>query len=81
MGFTPWDSTNRPQLTSVHFAADMGTFPQLSLIYLFYSCTNLAAVTGMGNLGNVRSMRYTFSSCAFTTLDLRGFDPSHLTDL
>ena len=36
---------------------------------------------GMGNLGNVRSMRYTFSSCAFTTLDLRGFDPSRLTDL
>ena len=38
----------------------------------------LASVTGMGNLGNVRSMRYTFSSYAFTTLDLRGFDPSHL---
>ncbi len=35
----------------------------------------------MGNLGNVRSMRCTFSSCAFTALDLRGFDPSHLTDL
>lgn len=81
MGFTPWDSSNRPQLTSVHFASDMGSFSELSLIYLFYSCTNLAAVTGMGNLGNVRSMRYTFSSCAFTTLDLRGFDPSHLTDL
>ena len=26
-------------------------------------------------------MRYTFSSCAFTTIDYRGFDPSTLTDL
>lgn len=30
MGFTPWDSTSRPQLTSVHFAADMGSFAELS---------------------------------------------------
>ena len=26
-------------------------------------------------------MCYTFSSRAFTTIDFRGFDPSHLTDL
>lgn len=26
-------------------------------------------------------MRYTFSSCAFTTIDFRGFDPLHLMDL
>ena len=26
-------------------------------------------------------MRYTFSSCAFTTIDFRGFDSSTLTDL
>lgn len=32
-------------------------------------------------MGNVHSMCYTFSSCAFATLDLHGFDPSHLTDL
>lgn len=81
MGFTPWDSTNRPQLTSVHFASDMGSFAALNLIYLFYSCTNLATVTGLGNLANVSSMRYTFSSCAVTALDFRGFDPSTLTDL
>jgi len=47
----------------------------------FYSCTNLANANGMGNLSGVRSMRYTFSSCAFTTIDFRGFDPSTLTDL
>lgn len=36
---------------------------------------------GLGNLSGVRSMRYTFSSCAFTTIDFRGFDPSTLADL
>ena len=51
------------------------------LNYLFYSCTNLASVSGLGNLSGVRSMRYTFGSCAFTTIDSRGFDPSMLTDL
>ena len=35
----------------------------------------------MPTCAGVRSLRYTFSSCAFTTLDLRGFDPSTLTDL
>lgn len=36
---------------------------------------------GLGNLSGVHSMRYTFSSCAFTTIDFRGFDSSTLTDL
>ena len=85
LGFTPWDGvtgpTHRQHLTHVTFAADMATFSYLNLIYLFYSCTNLASVSGLGNLSGVRSMRYTFSSCAFTTIDFRGFDPSHLTDL
>lgn len=84
MGFTPWDGnvdTHRQKLTGIVFTADMATFSYLNLNYIFYSCTNLASVAGMGNLANVRSMRYTFSSCAFATLDLRGFDPSTLTDL
>ena len=85
LGFTPWTGTTGPthrqHLTSVTFAADMATFSYLNLIYLFYTCTNLASVTGLGNLSGVRSMRYTFSSCAFSTIDFRGFDPSHLTDL
>lgn len=59
----------------------MATFSYLNLNYLFYSCTNLASISGLGNLSGVRSMRYTFSSCAFTTIDFRGFDPSTLTDL
>ena len=85
LGFTPWTgttgSTHRQHLTSATFAADMSTFSYLNLIYLFYSCTNLATITGLGNLSGVRQMRYTFSSCAVTTLDFRGFDPSTLTDL
>ena len=85
LGFTPWDgvtgATHRQHLTSATFAADMATFSYLNLNYLFYSCTNLASVNGLGNLSGVRSMRYTFSSCAFTTIDFRGFDPLTLTDL
>ena len=85
LGFTPWDGvtgpTHRQHLTSASFAADMATFSYLNLNYLFYSCTNLASVGGLGNLSGVRSMRYTFSSCAFATIDFRGFDPSTLTDL
>ena len=84
MGFTPWGGnvdTHRQKLTSVVFAADMATFSYLNFNYIFYSCTNLASVTGLGNLSGVRSMRYMFSSCAFTTIDFRGFDPSTLTDL
>lgn len=59
----------------------MATFSYLNLNYLFYSCTNLASVNGLGNLSGVRPMRYTFSSCAFTTIDFRAFNPSTLTDL
>lgn len=85
LGFTPWDGvtgpTHRQYLTSATFASDMATFSYLNLNYLFYSCTNLASISGLGNLSGVRSMRYTFSSCAFTTVDFRGFDPSTLTDL
>lgn len=85
LGFTPWTgnagSTHRQYLTSATFAADMATFSYLNLVYLFYSCTNLVTINGLGNLSGVRQMRYTFSSCAVTTLDFRGFDPSTLTDL
>lgn len=85
LGFTPWDGvtgpTHRQHLTSASFAADMATFSYLNFNYLFYSCTSLASVNGLGNLSGVRSMRYMFSSCAFTTIDFRGFDPSALTDL
>ncbi len=85
LGFTPWDGvtgpTHRQHLTSASFAADMATFSYLNLNYLFYSCTNLASVSGLGNLSDVRSRGYTFSSCAFATIDFRGFDPSTLTDL
>ena len=85
LGFAPWDgvtgATHRQHLTSATFASDMASFSYLNFSYLFYSCTNLASVGGLGNLSGVRSMRYMFSSCAFTTIDFRSFDPSALTDL
>lgn len=85
LGFTPWDGTvgptHRQYLTSARFASDMSGFSYLNLNYLFYSCINLASVSGLGNLSGVRSMRFTFASCTVTTMDFRGFDPSTLTDL
>ena len=85
LGFTPWDGmtgpTHKQCPTSATFAADMASYSYLNLIYLFYSCTNLASISGLGNLSGVRQMRYTFSFCAVTTLDFRGFDPSTPTDL
>ena len=59
----------------------MAAFTYLNFPYLFYSCTSLASVSGLGNLAGVRSMRFMFASCAVTELDFRGFDPSSLTDL
>lgn len=85
LGIAPWDGvtgpTHRQYLTSATFAADVAGFSYLNLNYLFYSCTNPAGVSGLGGLSGVRSMRYTFSSCVFTTIDFRSFDPSMLTDL
>ena len=60
LGFTPWDGmagpTHRQYLTSATFAADMSTFSYLNLIYLFYSCTNLTSINGLGNLFSVRML-------------------------
>lgn len=85
LGFTPWDGvagpTHRQHLTHVTYASDMAGYSYLNFQYIFYSCTSLASVSGLGNLSGVRSMRFMFSSCAVTTLDFRGFDPSTLTDL
>lgn len=85
LGFTPWDGatgpTHRQHLTSAMIASDMAGFSYLNFNYLFYSCTSLASVNGLSSLSGVRAMRYTFSSCAFTTIDFRGFDPLTFTDL
>lgn len=85
LGFTPWDGvtgpTHRQHLTSTTFAADMAGFSYLNFQYIFYSCTSLASVSGLGNLSGVRSMRFMFASTAVQVLDFRGFDPSTLTDL
>ena len=76
-GYCAWKS--RPP--SASFAADMVTFSYLNPNYLPYTCTNLAGISGLGNLLGVRSMGYAFSSCTFATIDFRGIDPSRLTNL
>lgn len=74
-------ATHRQYLTHATFAADIATFSYLNFRYLFYSCTNLASVSGLGNLSGVRSMQFMFASTAVQKLDFRGFDPSTLADL
>ena len=59
----------------------MAGFSYLNFQYIFYSCTSLASISGLGNLSGVRSMRFMLASCAVQVLDFRGFDPSTLTDL
>ena len=73
---------NRSQMSSVAFAADMGTFNYVNMNYWFYGLGAITSFTGIANLANVHEMQYAFSSCTgVTSLDFRGFDPSHLTSL
>ena len=78
----PWGALGQSSIVSAEFAADMAGLSYLNLNYLFYSCSNLASVSGLGNLPGVRSMRYTFAGCSsLVSIDFSGFDPSTLTDL
>lgn len=55
-----------------------------STAYWFYGCTNLATITGIGNLKteNVTSMQSMFESCtSLTELDLTGFSTSKVTNM
>ena len=65
LGFTPWDGvtgpTHRQHLTSASFAADMATYSYLNFNYLFYSCTNLASTSGLGNLSGAVLFQWTLS--------------------
>lgn len=81
LGFQPWEDAGPQALTRAVFAEDMAGYSYMNLTYLFYSCTKLVAVEGLGNLRGVRSMRSAFASCGVSELDLCGFDPSQLTDL
>ena len=50
--------------------------------YWFYGCSNVTAMSGLGNLQRVGSMRYTFYNCRMMQeLDLRGLTSSYLTSL
>ena len=55
-----------------------------STAYWFYGCTNLATITGIGNLKteNVTTMQSMFESCtSLTELDLTGFSTSKVTNM
>ncbi|ERI04008.1 hypothetical protein [Atopobium sp. oral taxon 810] len=69
-------------MRTVTFAEDMADVASLNMCYWFYSMSAITSVSGLGDLRNVSKMRYMFASCTgLTSLDFRGFDPSHLTDL
>ena len=74
--------SDRSQMRTIAFAADMSTFSVVNLNYWFYGINAVTTFTGLGNLTGVHEMRFAFTSCTgLTSLDFRGFDPSHLTDL
>ena len=55
-----------------------------STAYWFGGCSNLAAITGIGNLNtsNVTDMSYMFSGCySLTSLDVSHFNTSNVTDM
>ncbi|EHF02170.1 hypothetical protein HMPREF1008_00876 [Olsenella sp. oral taxon 809 str. F0356] len=80
-GAMPWYD-NRSSMRTVTFEVDMASVALLNMCYWFYSMSAITTVTGLDSLANVSKMRYTFASCTgLTSLDFRGFDPSHLTDL
>ncbi len=77
----PWADYSK-LITSVAIAPDMATLVAINTNYWFYGCQALATVSGMGNLRNVSQMQFMFNSCtALVELDMRGFDPSKLTNL
>ena len=77
----PWADFNK-QVLSVRIAADMSALPAVNTNYWFYACSALTSVAGMGNLRGVSLMQFTFNACsALTELDMRGLDPSGLTNV
>ena len=68
---------DRETITSVEFA-DLGR--TVNLNYWFYGMTKVASVTGLGS-NKLGELRHAFNTCkALTELDLRGLDPSTLSD-
>ena len=77
----PWGN-NLKDFTKVTVAADMASITYLNMCYWFYTCTKVTSFEGLGNLKAVRSLNFAFAGCqALPSLDLRGFDPSNLTNL
>ena len=78
----PWYDV-RDKFTKVRISWDM-TYVKVpvNMRYWFYAYGNVTEVAGRGFMRHVHDMSFCFSSCgSLTSLDLRGFDPSELTDL
>lgn len=81
VGVTPGYSY-RTQFRTVQFKADMAALTLANMCHWLYGLTAVTSVTGWANLSNVTSVRYAMNGCTgVTSLDLRGMDPSSLTDL
>ena len=73
------------QITTVVFADSFANCTSItSTACWFFDCTQLTAITGIGNLntGNVSDMSAMFMYCSrLTSLDVNGFDTSNVTDM
>lgn len=78
----PWYDV-RDKFTKVRISWDMAYVKvPVNMRYWFYAYGGVTEVAGLGYLRHVHDMSFCFSSCgSLTSLDLRGFDPSELTDL
>jgi hypothetical protein len=78
----PWYDA-RDRFTKVRISWDMAQVKApVNMRYWFYAYGSVTEIAGLGFMRHVRDMSFCFSSCgSLSTLDLRGFDPSELTDL
>ena len=81
VGCTPWAGANK-DVVRVTLNGDLAEVEGINLNYWFYGCSAMTGVAGMGSLRGLSKMRHAFNGCAaLGSLDLRGVDPSALTDL
>lgn len=75
-------SEHAGDVTAVEVLEGSGVSSFANLDYWFYGFDLLASVTGLSSLPAPREMRYAMNGCtSLTSLDLRGVEPSGLTDL
>ena len=81
IGSRAWDDAGVDVLKAT-FSEDLSGLTYANLSYWFYTDGEMAEVTGLSNLPEVREMRYAFSNCdGLTELNLSGFPTEGLADL